>query len=151
MTIAELAAALSDVQAVALTLDAEARNQGLVGLVAAGNVMRNRVLDPRWPDTYRGVVFQRKQFSCWIPGGGQANYTRTIRQAEGLLAGKVLTPMLRTCLVVAEGIIAGLYRDVSRQSTHYMTKELWDGKRPRWAKGLKANVILKDHVFFSAA
>lgn len=41
----------------------EARDQGYHGMVAVMLVAKNRVLDPRFPDTYCEVMLQPKQFS----------------------------------------------------------------------------------------
>ena len=42
---------------------AESGNQPMAGKIAVGNVVLNRVADPRFPSTVYGVVFQRNQFT----------------------------------------------------------------------------------------
>lgn len=42
---------------------AESGNQSMRGKIAVGNVVLNRVADPRFPNTVYGVVFQRNQFT----------------------------------------------------------------------------------------
>ena len=41
----------------------ESGNQPLAGKVAVGNVVMNRVADPRFPNTIYDVLFQKNQFS----------------------------------------------------------------------------------------
>lgn len=43
----------------------EARGESTAGQVAVANVIRNRVNEDRWPDTYCGVVHQNAQFSYY--------------------------------------------------------------------------------------
>lgn len=42
---------------------AESGNQPLKGKIAVGNVVLNRLADPRFPSTIKGVIFQRNQFT----------------------------------------------------------------------------------------
>ncbi|WP_186564602.1 cell wall hydrolase [Lawsonibacter celer] len=47
---------------------AESGNQPMEGKIAVGNVVLNRVNDPRFPNTVYGVVFQRNQFTPAMTG-----------------------------------------------------------------------------------
>lgn len=42
---------------------AESGNQSLEGKIAVGNVILNRVADSRFPNTVKGVIFQKNQFT----------------------------------------------------------------------------------------
>ena len=44
-------------------INAESGNQSLEGKIAVGNVVMNRVESPLFPDTIKGVLYQRNQFS----------------------------------------------------------------------------------------
>ena len=44
-------------------INAESGNQPLAGKIAVGNVVMNRVRDPRFPDTLYDVLFQKNQFT----------------------------------------------------------------------------------------
>lgn len=44
-------------------INAEAGNQPILGKIAVGNVVLNRVQDPRFPDTIYGVIYAKNQFS----------------------------------------------------------------------------------------
>ncbi len=46
----------------------ESRDQILIGQIAVGCVIKARVKSRRWPNTVRGVVHQRKQFSYYSDG-----------------------------------------------------------------------------------
>ncbi len=41
-------------------ISAESRGEPLLGQIAVGNVVQNRVRSDEFPDTYRGVIFDRK-------------------------------------------------------------------------------------------
>lgn len=55
----------SEIWYLAATIYGEARGEGRESKEAVAWVIRNRVRQPRWPSTYRQVVTQRLQFSCW--------------------------------------------------------------------------------------
>lgn len=63
---------------------AESGNQPLSGKIAVGNVVLNRVKDSRFPNTVKGVVFQRNQFT---PAATGAIYRTP--NAESVLAAKL--------------------------------------------------------------
>lgn len=52
-----------DTYLLAQIINAEARNQPYDGMVAVGNVIMNRIVSPKFPDTVRDVVYQKGQFS----------------------------------------------------------------------------------------
>lgn len=65
-------------------------NPSVPGLMGVGEVMRNRMLSERFPDTVQEVMSQRKQFSPW----GDGSYAKTpanemaTRIAESILSGE---------------------------------------------------------------
>lgn len=65
-------------------INAESGNQPLSGKMAVGNVVLNRVADSRFPDTVKGVVFQKNQFTP--VRNGSINKTPN---AESMLAAKL--------------------------------------------------------------
>lgn len=65
-------------------INAESGNQPLSGKMAVGNVVLNRVADSRFPDTVKGVVFQKNQFTP--VKNGTINKTPN---AESVLAAKL--------------------------------------------------------------
>ncbi len=63
---------------------AESGNQPLKGKMAVGNVVLNRVNDPRFPDSIYSVIFQRNQFS---PAASGSIYRQP--NEESILAAKL--------------------------------------------------------------
>lgn len=57
---------------VALCLWREARGESMRGKRLVASVIRNRVDDKRWPNTYSGVVLQPWQFSAFNAGDPNA-------------------------------------------------------------------------------
>lgn len=51
--------------ALALCTWREARGESLLGKLLVAQTVENRVRDPRWPDTYIGVITQPLQFSAF--------------------------------------------------------------------------------------
>src|SRR5262245_51021861 len=58
--------------ALALAVWREARGESLRGKCLMAQTVENRVDDPRWPDTYLGVITQRSQFSSFSVGDPNA-------------------------------------------------------------------------------
>lgn len=52
-----------DLEQLARIINAESGNQPLVGKIAVGNVVMNRVADPTFPNNIHDVVYQRNQFT----------------------------------------------------------------------------------------
>lgn len=142
---AQILAALSPLQVVAMTIWAEARAEPIEGEVAVGSVIRNRLLRPkRFADTWAGVCLAKWQFSCWIPQGGQANYQMLMAKCEAALGG--VQPWPAQQLWVAEGILSGVLEDRVAKADHYYAS--WMPKPPAWAKGLTPTVVLGAHRFY---
>lgn len=146
MTDQELFARLTDEDALALTIYGEARGEPLHGQAAVGCVVRNRTKDPRWPDTYKGVCLQPKQFSCWNPGfDANAQAVRTM--GERLVSGGNADPALRQCGWIAAGVIDGIILDATKGADHYMTEQLYRLATPKWARAMRETARIGSHVF----
>lgn len=65
-------------------INAESGNQPLLGKIAVGNVVLNRVEDARFPDTVYGVIYQKNQFSPAASGT-----VRRTPNAESVVAAKL--------------------------------------------------------------
>ena len=143
---------LSDQQALALTMFGEARGEAVEGRIAVGCVVRERVHDPRWPDTYREVCLQTWQFSCW--NTSDPNHAKLMRLATLFLAdfairsSTPLDPMLRECLYLAEGVIGGQILDRVGRANHYLTRTLLDRHPPAWTAGQVPVARVGGHAFF---
>ncbi len=78
----------SDIEIMARTIHGEARGEPYMGQVAVGAVIINRVLSNEFPDTIKGVVYQKNQFSA--VSDGQIHYTpnnTAYRAAKEALSG----------------------------------------------------------------
>lgn len=58
--------------ALSLCVWREVRGESLLGKLLVAQTIENRVSDPRWPDTYHGVITQRLQFSAFNAGDPNA-------------------------------------------------------------------------------
>jgi len=148
----EVVAVLSDPQILTLTLWGEARGEGVLGQIAVGCVVRNRVDDGRWGRSYADVCLAPWQFSTWRPEGGTANYEAVLAHAKHMAEQSVIPEdaMLRQCAWVAHGIIGGWIADVTRDATHYYSPAAMQpkGSVPKWAINQVPCAALSNHVFF---
>lgn len=140
-----LLAPLPDVSILGLTLYGEARGEPIEGIVAAGNVIHNRVTDAkrRWGQTYRDVCLHKAQFSCW--NLKDPNLATLVHTAKLLLA-KQPTPDLEQCAWVALGIDRRALVDNTRGANHYHTAGLTP--RPAWAQPHVPVKQISRHVFY---
>lgn len=151
-------AALDATSALAITVDAEARgdrSQGFSSVeerIAVGSVIRNRVAAGTFGgSTYQAVCWARRQFSCWAPLDGEANFKRTIAVARYVLGrGPWPTTALEQrlfdeTLFLANGIVAGVILDQTGGATHYYAPDAMvpKGRVPTWAKDKPARQIGK--------
>jgi hypothetical protein len=142
-------AALDDAQAVALTLWGEARNQAIEGRFGVASVIRNRVQAqrPSFGLGFKQVCLKAWQFSTWLPQGGEQNYRRTMDTAKTVVAGLELPALVRECLWIADGLIAGAFGDTVRGANHYLTLDLYRTTPPKWTQGVTPTIQIGDHVF----
>lgn len=146
----ESLAALSDAQIVTCTLYGEARGEPIEGLIAVACVIRNRVDDGRWGETYKRVCLAAAQFSCWNDDGRSANHAEVLRVAEQLAQSTTLpdNARLKQCAWVAQGVMGQWLLDNTHASTHYLTGELFQRNPPAWARGRLPAAQVGHHVFF---
>jgi N-acetylmuramoyl-L-alanine amidase len=116
---------LTEEEIFVLTLYGECNGEPYVGQLAVACVIRNRVIDSRWPDTYEEVCLQPKQFSCWnavLPTG----HLRAILNLD-------ITKRLR---FIAEGIRTGVIPDITDGANHYINP-FAGPPEPKWAQNVK--------------
>lgn len=99
-------ASLDQTEYLAYTLWGECRGEPVLGQIAVACVIRNRVQSGRWPNTYRDVVLQPRQFSCW--DGDQ--------EPEPFVTGKIFQRLM----LIAEGVARLLIPDVTNGANHYI-------------------------------
>jgi len=118
---------LDDIQLLTGLLRGEAEGENFIGKCAVACVARNRVSDRRWPDTYKEVILQPMQFSC---------FNSLPRQGEILddLFQKFFTShedgWWRECRFAAWGAIFNWYRDFTGGANLYWNPDIctpdWD-------------------------
>lgn len=155
MTSQDIKELLIDRQAVALTIFGESRNEAVLGQIAVGCVIRNRLERPhRFGTSWRTVCLRAKQFSCWSEAGGAANYAAVIAMAERLVCGFEPAPRspIAHCLWVADGVMQAGTPDVTRGADHYCTAALYRENPPGWTLPPTRRVAeIGAHLFFQAA
>jgi len=117
-------------------LRGEAEAEGFIGKVAVACVIRNRVLDRRWPDNYKGVMLQPWQFSCFLP-----DYFR-----ERTLQHEWSKPFYRECRYAAFGIYADWVQDITNGANHYYAS--WMTEPPGWRGDKDPIFVTGKHLFF---
>ena len=111
---------LTDREILAKTLQAEAGNQGLGGMMAVGSVIRNRMGQG---GNLRDVILAPAQFSAWnkftgAVGGEQGQDMAAIKPSEDAYAA-------------ADAILSGNAPDVTGGATHYYNPSISD---PAWGQ-----------------
>lgn len=113
----------------------EARSEGFAGQLAVAEVVMNRVRHRAYPDTVCGVVYQGAerntgcQFTFACDGSmGSAPYGRGWRRSQ----------------LVAEHVLMGFARPVTRSATHYHTVAV----DPFWNDSLVRTRRIGAHVFY---
>ena len=130
-----------DIACMAEAIYHEARNQRTIGQLAVGIVIKNRMKDPRWPNTicevvkqgdYRGTrpIKHRCQFTFWCDGKPEVitdikALDRALDLAEFIMSGNVE-------IAGFEGI------------THYHTHRV----SPNWANRFKEKGAIDAHIFY---
>ena len=74
----------------------EARNQSDEGVVAVMHVIKNRVAHKAWPDTVKGVVYQKNQFSYLWDGSTKKAMKKEQHKRMAVLAHKVLNGVVES-------------------------------------------------------
>lgn len=148
-------ALLTAAQRVGLTLYGEARGSSRGLRLAIASAIGNRVKAhrPRWGLTADAVCLAPRQFSCWSPAGGAANYQTVINAARIVAENVDMThlPVLRECLAIGAEVAAGVLPDSVSGATHYYSPLAMVPRYrvPAWAVGLKPVAIIDSTHFFA--
>ena len=124
-------------QCLALNIYFEARSEPLLGKIAVGHVVLNRIHDSRFPESACAVIQQggymlrhRCQFSWWCDGlSDRPANLRAWKQSMHL----------------AKLILIGTLPDPSGGALWYHA----DYVKPSWSKALTRNAKLGRHIFYS--
>ena len=128
----------NDRELLARTLTAEAGNQGVPGLLAAGSVIMNRVKQGGYGDGVRGVILKPGQFSplnslTGYAGGEQGQDMAAIRPTSEAYS-------------VADALLSGDYTDPTGGATHFYNPDI---SSPSWGGG-EGWTRIGAHVFGKA-
>lgn len=143
---AAIKGALSDFDALWLTIYGEARGEPVEGQIAVASVIRNRV-GRRWGGSLRAVCLAPKQFSCWNPDAN-VNHAHLMDMAAAAIgdfherAAAPLDARARQIKFLAQGIVNGDLLDNTQGADHYLTRNLLQSAdAPTWAVGKPARVV----------
>ena len=125
----------SDIELLIALVMGEAEGEPLQGKIAVACVVRNRVNDERWPDTWRGVMMQPNQFSCFLPEYFRADIFKQDR----------LNPVWREAHLAAFGVYNRYIRAEARGANHYYATII---EEPYWAKGRNPVLEVGKHKFY---
>ncbi len=134
----------TDIMILADTIYGEARGEytrpqgGLASLIAVANVVMNRLeSSSHYGKTIQEVCKRRFQFSCWSPMDPNRHILESPQRMKD--------PLWQTCQQVADHVACGQWPDLTQGSNHYYARWI---RPPFWAEGLKARVIIGQHLFY---
>jgi spore germination cell wall hydrolase CwlJ-like protein len=115
----------------------EAGNQSYMGKYAVGSVVKNRVNSRKYPNTYCGVVRQRKQFSYYWDGKKETMPRRNNRfEIESLRESKE----------IAESLLRmETYYDPTSGSLFYHADSI---RPPSWTRKMNVSLEIENHIFY---
>ncbi|MBU2249266.1 MAG: cell wall hydrolase [Gammaproteobacteria bacterium] len=125
-------------------LMAEARGEPYDGRVSVAFVVRNRVRDRRWPNTYAEVITQPYQFSCLLDRDPNQKVF-----LDNLLPSKnfnLESMIYRECLGIAFLVIGNWRKDITQGANHYHAD--WMVPFPKWSDPNKITYSVGGHIFY---
>jgi len=129
---------MSEADMLARIMDAEAGQEGVMGKLAVGAVIRNRAKTGGYGDGIKGVITKPGQFSAINDVTGYA---------KGQGANDIFwRPPSQESQAIANAVLAGQYEDPTEGATHYFNPK---AANPKWAKGKPFRAI-GNHVFGNA-
>ena len=133
----------SDHKCMAEAMYFEARDQGTLGMLAVGVVIKNRIKHPKYPNTVCAVVRQGKyrngnpvrykcQFSFWCDGRHERPLEKEAWDRTSMIAKTLLSESIID--------VVGL-----EHATHYHA----DWVKPSWSRSLELCSKIGQHVFYA--
>jgi len=138
---------LSELDWLQACIRGEAEGESIVGKLAVGCVIRTRVNERRWPDTYREVVLQPAQFESMAPLGKlifddeipPLLYTKYFRQRRAEVWWKEIC-------AAAWIVYHNWTRDIVKGANHFYAHNVVK-KIPYWAVGVEPVAVIGGHTF----
>lgn len=153
LSLSEVTARISDVEAIALTLchengfqNSEARYDRLL----IGAVIANRVRSGYRGRTPKQVVLEPRQFSCWNPSSTDANHLRLVARASRWLADgpREHDSLEQHALWVAEAVVGDwLGYLLPPRTRHYHARGNLSGY-PDWSRGETPVLETRYHLYY---
>ena len=123
----------------ALTAFGEARGQGIEGITAVINVIKNRKNHLiRWSDNAVGVCLEKFQFSCW--GKDDPNF-------EKLVNLNFNNRVFQHCFGLTYGVLNGYINDNTDGADHYYDTSI---DPPYWAENMTVTKKIGRLVFLKS-
>ncbi len=138
---------LSDIELLTLVIYGEARNQGLDGMLAVGQVVMNRVRKRSWyGHDVKSVILRKWQFSCFNEGDPNRGILENLAQDFG---SHMDMATFSACHWLAKGILEGHLSSAAMRNdvgpaTHYHTRRV----SPAWKDKLRQITQVGDHLFY---
>jgi len=132
-----------DQMILALTMWAEARNQGLKGMRAVGHVIKNRAEADKpklFGQGIKGVALKDRQFSFWNDNEPE-EITDQVKDLDPA------TPDGKTweeAYNLAGKILKGKDHDPTKGATYYHTTAV----NPNWSNSMEPTTQIADHIFY---
>lgn len=131
----EEAAMLYEVMCIAMAVYWEARGEPIEGQFAVGQVVINRMHDPRYPSDACSVVYE---------GGEVRNECQFSFYCDGRSDQPIDTVSWKLSQLIAEAVYSGRGFPVIGEATHYHATRV----RPDWASTGDVVATVNDHVFY---
>lgn len=117
--------------ALAICVWREASGESLLGKLLVAQTVENRVRDPRWPETYIGVITQRLQFSSF--NQNDPNVVRWPAEIDAAWSD---------CVAAAELVVAA--PSALTAANHYHALNV----HPPWEDATKVVAREGNHIFY---
>ena len=143
-----------------LNIYREASNQGLIGMVAVGQVVMNRVADSRFPNTPCDVIYEGPVRESWktrqlkdLPDNKRIYYPIRNRcqfswycdgKRDALLNTKNNSKWKLARNIAYEMLAYNMWKDVVNGATHYHAIYV----KPKWSSSLQKITRIGDHIFY---
>ncbi len=128
---------LSPRDILARTIEAEAGNQGALGMMSVGSVIMNRLKNPAYASDLHSVILQPGQFSVWNKATGYAGGNQG-RNMDSVIPSE-------TAFMVTDQLLDQNYNDPTGGATHFYNSSI---SNPSWGKQAGGNWMdIGDHVF----
>lgn len=126
---------LKDWDILARCLIGEAEGESELGKLAVACVIRNRVNDARWPNTYHEVILQNKQFSCFNVGSNRLS----------IMLNPARSKAYEQCKRIAKSVIMNSALDITGGADHYINERI---ANPSWKQKMVKTCKIGDHTFY---